>query len=101
MPGLAREGLSATTPLGIQAVATRALYEHQQEGTLSYFGPVAGMPGFPKALARTLEDLALAGITAKPVRRIGDSGPDLAALFERFDVGGDFFRLAGNEQLLE
>ncbi|MFI5244024.1 MAG: PD-(D/E)XK nuclease family protein [Gemmatimonadales bacterium] len=102
-PLLAREGVSPTTALGVQAVAARALFDADADHALSYFGPVAGMPGFPRALARTLEELALAGVAPSPLRTVGDGGPDLAGLFERFDAQfqsvsavdrAEFFRVA-------
>ena len=82
---LAQSRLAPTTGLGIQAVAARAAFDLQHEGGLSYFAPVAAMPGFPKALARTLEELALAGVGVPAVGALGDGGRDLSALFERFD----------------
>ncbi|MCC7416083.1 MAG: PD-(D/E)XK nuclease family protein [Acidobacteria bacterium] len=84
-PRLARERLAPATGLGAQAVAARALFDAEQDGRLRYFGPVAAAPGFPRALARTLEELALAGVGAAAVRRAPGVGADLAELFERFD----------------
>ena len=52
---------------------------------LSYFAPVADSPGFPRALARTLEEVSLAMVPVAAVRQAGDGGGDLAALLERFD----------------
>src|SRR5215475_90161 len=54
-PRLALARLSPTTGLGVQAVAARALFDAESDRVLAYFGPVAGTPGFPRALARTLE----------------------------------------------
>ena len=84
-PLLARERLSPTTPLGVQAVAARALFDAVQGGALSYFAPVASAPGFPRALARTLEEVSLAKVPVASIRGAGDGGRDLAALLERFD----------------
>ena len=84
-PRLAAARLSPTTALGVQAVAARALFEAGDDQALAYFAPVAGMPGFPRALAWTLEELALATVPASAVRGLSGGGPDLAALFERFD----------------
>jgi CRISPR/Cas system-associated exonuclease Cas4 (RecB family) len=84
-PLLARERLSPTTGLGVQAVAARALFDADADKALTYFAPVAGTPGFPRALARTLEELALAMVTPAGVRPLPDSGADLAHLFERVD----------------
>jgi ATP-dependent helicase/nuclease subunit B len=84
-PLLARERLSPTTGLGVQAVAARALFEADADQALTYFAPVAGTPGFPRALARTLEELALAMVTPAGVRPLPDVGADLAHLVERVD----------------
>jgi ATP-dependent helicase/nuclease subunit B len=84
-PLLARDRLSPATALGVRAVAARALFDAHHESGLTYFGPVADMPGFPGALARTLEELALAAVPPPAVRGLGDGGADLAALFERFE----------------
>src|SRR5580765_8525896 len=84
-PLLARDRLAPTTPLGVQAVAARALFDATRDGALSYFAPVANAPGFPRALARTLEEVSLAMVPAAAIRGLGDGGGDLAALLERFD----------------
>ena len=36
-------------------------------GELAYFAPVADMPGFPRALSRTLGELRMAGLTAESI----------------------------------
>ncbi len=74
------------TALAIEAVAARAVYDAQQELSLRYFGPVADAPGFPRALARTLEELALAGVTSPRLAGAGEGASDLAALLERFEA---------------
>ncbi len=84
-PLLARDRLSPTTALGAQAVAARALFDAATDKSLSYFAPVSGMPGFPRALARTLEELALAMVAPPALRPLADIGGDLAQLYERFD----------------
>ena len=84
-PVLARDRLSPTTPLGAQAVAARVLFDASRAGALSYFAPVANAPGFPRALARTLEEVSLALVPAAGLRGVGAGGGDLAALLERFD----------------
>ena len=84
-PLLAAARLSPTTAFGVQAVAARALFDAGQSRALLYFAPVAETPGFPRALARTLEELALAAVPASAVGGLSDGGRDLAALFERFE----------------
>jgi CRISPR/Cas system-associated exonuclease Cas4 (RecB family) len=84
-PPLARDRLSPATALGVQAVAARALFDANQAASLTYFAPVAETPGFPRALARTLEELALASIRPAALQALGGAGADLTSLFERFD----------------
>jgi len=81
LPVLATQGLLPTPSLGDEAVAARATFESVAGGDLKYFEPVAGMPGFPRALGRTLSEIRLAGIEPKTLR--GDEAvADLARLLE-------------------
>ncbi|MGH9346210.1 MAG: PD-(D/E)XK nuclease family protein, partial [Vicinamibacterales bacterium] len=50
-----------------------------------YFEPVAQTPGFPRALARTLQELRLAGVAAGTLSTLPLPGPDLAGLLDRFE----------------
>ena len=83
LPGLARQGVSPTGGLGAEAVVTRATFEAATEGTLQYFGPVAGLPGFPRAAARTLGELQLAGIDGAALSALDQAGRDLSDLLAR------------------
>ena len=92
-PVLAAQGIAPATLIGSEAVAARATFdarqasrpeEPNQEG-LAYFGAVAGTPGFPRALARTLHDLAMAGVEPPALRDLPLGGSDLARLLEAFD----------------
>jgi ATP-dependent helicase/nuclease subunit B len=84
-PALAGRGLAPSTALGSEAVAARAVFEAARDQSLAYFAPVSRTPGFPRALARTIQELRLAGVTAEPLGRLPLGGSDLAALLERFD----------------
>jgi RecB family exonuclease len=84
-PALAADGYSPATWLGSEAVAARAAFDAQQDGALSYFEPVAKTPGFPRALARTLQELRLAGVRPQALTDLPLGGRDLAALLERFE----------------
>src|SRR5688500_16612929 len=57
---LAGAGRATATRTGTEATAARVVFDAIAAGDLAYFGPVASMPGFPKALARTLHELRLA-----------------------------------------
>jgi ATP-dependent helicase/nuclease subunit B len=79
LPALAGHGLTPSAPLSDEAVAARVADALAKENALDYFGPVAGMPGFPRALSRTLGELRMAGLT--PDRLAGHpANEDLSAL---------------------
>jgi len=82
---LAADGRTPSSGLGAEAVAARAVFTATRDGSLRYFGPVAALPGFPRALSRTLQELRLAGITTDAVRGAGPARADLAVLLTRFD----------------
>ncbi|HKE87684.1 MAG TPA: PD-(D/E)XK nuclease family protein [Vicinamibacterales bacterium] len=80
MLALANEGVAPSTWLGAEAVAARAVFEAQHDASLRYFEPVASTPGFPRALARTVQELRLARVDGADVARLPLAGPDLADL---------------------
>jgi hypothetical protein len=82
LPSLAREQRTPMGGLGTEALVTRAAFDASRENALTYFEPVARMPGFPRAAARTLHELQLAGIEPQRLRAIGSPGEDLATLLE-------------------
>jgi ATP-dependent helicase/nuclease subunit B len=83
---LAMEGHTPSTWLGAEAVAARAAFDAVRQRSLQYFAPVASTPGFPRALARTLQELRLAGVGAEQLLRASRGGADLADLLERVDA---------------
>jgi CRISPR/Cas system-associated exonuclease Cas4 (RecB family) len=83
--GLGRQHLAPVTGLGTEAVAARASFEAARRGALKYFLPVAGRPGFSRALAATVSELRMAGVNPNSVGQLGDAGSDLAELMEEFD----------------
>jgi CRISPR/Cas system-associated exonuclease Cas4 (RecB family) len=85
VPPLAGEGSAPTSWLGSEAVATRAAFEAGRDAALHYFAPVAGTPGFPRALARTLQELRLTGIDPAVLDTLPGGGPDLSDLLARFE----------------
>jgi CRISPR/Cas system-associated exonuclease Cas4 (RecB family) len=82
---LAELDRAPSTALGHEAVATRAAFEASKDEALEYFAPVARTPGFPKALARTLGELRLAGTPDERLNGLSRGGPDLAQLLNRVD----------------
>ena len=77
---LAGEGIAPSTVLGVEAVASRVAFDAAEGHTLDYFGGVARTPGFPRALARTLTDVRLAGLRAADLVGAGRAGHDLSEL---------------------
>ena len=83
-PGMAERGLAPLASLGQEALAERVAHEARRDHTLRYFDPVAGLPGFAAALARTLSELRLAGIGPEEVGSRGAAGADLGFLLTRY-----------------
>ena len=79
--------LAARVPGGDpEAVAARAVFDAQAAGELDYFAPVAAMPGFARALARTLHELRLAGVDRRPARSTdGPAAADIGRLLARVE----------------
>lgn len=83
---LAADRNAPSTWLGAEAVATRAVFDATRDGRLRYFAPVAATPGFPRVLARTLQELRLAGLSSDALAPLPPAGPDLAVLLDRFEA---------------
>src|SRR6185503_19379056 len=97
---MAAEGKTSSSGLGAEAVAARAVFTAVRDGSLRYFAPVAGSPGFPRALARTLQELRLAGINASAVQTAAPARADLADLLARFDRAFGDVAAADRSELL-
>jgi CRISPR/Cas system-associated exonuclease Cas4 (RecB family) len=95
---LAGRGLVPATRLATEAVAARAVFDARRDERLSYFLPVAGMPGFAPSLGRTLTDLRMASADVATLSTAREGGQDLATLAEaarlQFDAGGTADRAA-------
>jgi len=85
-PAMARLGLAPLTSLGMEALAARVTGASLQEKKLAYFEPVAALPGFARALARTLADLRMNGTDPAALARSGAPGADLAMLLARYQA---------------
>ncbi len=80
---LAGSRAAPATTLATEAVAARVTHEASGSGKLRYFAPVAKCPGFAGALASTLGDLRLAGVS--PSRLTGsEAASDIAILLEAY-----------------
>ena len=86
-PAMALHGLAPLSTLGREAIAARVAQKALIEGKLRYFHPVAALPGFARALARTILDLRLAKVAADQLVRSGsDAAADLAHLLELYEA---------------
>ncbi len=75
-------GKQPATMLAAEALAARASFG--VASALAYFAPVAKLPGFPKAAARTIDELRQTGVTPAALAKRGPAERDLAALLGRF-----------------
>ena len=83
--GMAGAGRAPGTTAGAEAIAVRAIFDAMAAGELAYFAPVAACPGFPKALARTLHELRLAGVPSSRLAASGIAGADVGRLLARVE----------------
>lgn len=86
-PDLAAARLVPAGGLAAEAVAARAVYRLAATGRLGHFESVGDRPGFPGAVARTLEELRLAAVAPGPaLEAIERVGPPLAAMLAQFEA---------------
>jgi hypothetical protein len=76
--------LATINTLGFEALCARVIDRLQLEGKLARLGAVADQPGLPRALARTLGELRLAGVSDVE----GELGAALRALDEELAAKG-------------
>ncbi len=93
-PRLADAGLAPLNTFGTEALAARAVFDARKQNLLQRFAPVATLPGFARALARTLLELRLAGVDSDRL-----SG-DLATLHRLYEQGLIDNRLADLPRIL-
>jgi ATP-dependent helicase/nuclease subunit B len=79
-PALAESQTAPASNLSFTAVVARAIHSLHSDGKLNYFAPVATRPGFPVAVARTLEELRMNEVDAGALARMARGGKDLAAI---------------------
>lgn len=100
-PAMAELGLAPVGILGLEALAARSIYESSRHGELHYFREVAGLPGFPRALSRTLRELRMAGVRPAELAESGEPGRDLAKLLARYEGELEQRRLADLPRIFE
>ncbi len=83
---LADAGLAPADGLAAEAVAARAVFRLAPTGALAHFDSVLKLPGFSRALARTLIELRWNNIAAVDLRALGGAGEAIAATLVQFDA---------------
>jgi len=83
---MADRGLAPLSALGREAVAARIAQKALAQGELAYFHPVAALPGFARALARTIVELRLGKVSAEQLASGGAPTGDLATLLELYQA---------------
>ena len=91
---LAERRLRIADAFASEAVAARVAWELRQRKAWRYFTPVAEMPGFPRALARTLTELRMNGVSPAECRKGRSPGVDLAAALTFYSEQLSAFSLA-------
>lgn len=86
--------LTPATPLSLEAVWTRVVYELGHRGALGRFAKVADQPGLPRALARTVDETRLCGLAPDAL------DPDLAVAARAFEAALKDAGLADRAQVL-
>jgi len=77
---MAERSLAPLSALGCEAVAARIAQKARERAELKYFHPVAALPGFARALARTIVELRLARVVPEQLP------PDLARLLALYEA---------------
>jgi ATP-dependent helicase/nuclease subunit B len=77
---LAASGTAPASNLSFTAVVARAVHFLQSQNKLIYFAPVATKPGFPTAVAKTLEELRMNEVDPESLARLERGGRDLSAI---------------------
>lgn len=81
----ARGGQAASTALGTEALAARAIFEAKERKALHFFRAVADRPGLVRAVASTLAEIRAANIDPSVLTELREPGPDVAALLLLFE----------------
>ncbi|MEE8587018.1 MAG: PD-(D/E)XK nuclease family protein [Acidobacteriota bacterium] len=83
-PELAAQGRAPVSRLGVEALAARSIHICRARSQLDYFEPVADMPGFARALAKTVLELRLEQVSPQSLAESGLPGRDLSRLLETY-----------------
>ncbi|HET6862350.1 MAG TPA: hypothetical protein VFH91_04865, partial [Pyrinomonadaceae bacterium] len=77
---LAQSETVPATALSFNGIVARAIYLLNAQDKLTYFAPVATKPGFPIAVARTLEELRMNDVRPDTLASLPGGGKDLGEI---------------------
>ncbi len=98
---LADRGLVPVSSLGTEALSARAVAQCLEEDRLRYFTPVARLPGFARALTRTLLQLRSNEVTVASLLAGTDALVDLGHLLRAYETSLVRWSLADVPALLQ
>ncbi len=81
-PMLVQKGMAPIGGLGFEALVARSVNRLAQSGRLRYFEPIAQMPGFPRAVARTAEEMRMNRVSGESLRGGNEQDVDLADILD-------------------
>ena len=79
-PALMARGLTPVSGLGFEAIVARVVARARETSSLTYFAEASRHPGFVPALARTLDEVRRAALSAESLDDGTTMGRDLASL---------------------
>ncbi len=97
---LASAGLAPATPLGAEAVAARAAFDAASRRKIPQLAELVPFPGFPRALASTIDEHRLNGEDAAPLRAAGERFTELAELTSLYEREIERAHIADRAMLL-
>ncbi len=92
---MVEQALAAATSLSLEAVWARVVHQLAADGTLGRFASVGDQPGLPRALARTVDEVRLAGLSPDAL------DPDLAVAARAFEAALTSAGLADRARVLQ
>jgi len=96
---LAHAEIVPATALSFNGIVARAIYLLNAENKLTYFAPVATKPGFPIAVARTLEELRMNDVSAEILSSLPRGGKDLGEIAQVVESELDDARIADRARI--
>ena len=83
LPQLTARGLASISRVGTEATVARVVHRLKSERRAGRFDPIAGTPGFPRAIATVITELRLARLSPDDVASVA---PDVAPLLAAYEA---------------